>query len=439
MNDRDKTELYLYSLRKLAENNLESNRTFMTGLYNLRAFQYKAAEEMRQNSQLKFAMIAIDIANFKAVNEFCGRDTGDELLKLIADALRAEEREHVVLSHFRADIFGMMTPFDKEQELIDITLRISDKIDAFKIPCKVLPAFGICVATSPDMPVSIMRDYATMALNTIKGKFYSKYAFFDEKMQSQMLLEKEIENEIVDALDAGQLVVFVQPKVDLKSGEIIGGEALVRWKHPDKGLIVPGAFIPTIEKNGFIINVDHYIWNEVFAFMGKRLKAGQKVVPISVNISRLHIYDKEFKNYLVSLRDKYEVPPALVPLELTESGLADEEGIMYANMIYLKEQGFVLSMDDFGTGFSSMSMLKNQPVDEIKIDKSFLDNMENDKSRTVVSHTIGMLRELNMEIVAEGVEEPEQQRFLMECGCETAQGYLYYRAMPLAEFEALLH
>lgn len=434
----EKSYLYLYSLRKMAENNLESNRAFMTGLYNLRAFQYKAAEEMRENPELRFALIVMDIANFKSVNEFCGWAVGDELLKCVAGAFKEFDGEHVVLSHFRADTFAMVTPFRTNDELIEKIKQIKQRIVEFKIPCKVLPSFGICVATDSKMPVSLMRDYATMALKTIKGKFYADYAFFNDDMRQTMLLEKQIENDMVEALETGQFRLFIQPKVNMENGEIIGGEALVRWNHPVKGIIGPGQFIPVLEKNGFIINVDIYVWNEVFKFVGNRLKQGKKVVPISINISRLHVYDSSFKENLVKMKDEYQVPPSLVPLELTESGFLEAADIMYENLRYLKTQGFTLSMDDFGTGYSTMTMLKNQPVDEIKIDKGFMDDIQNDKSRIVVKNTINMLKELDMDVIVEGVEDKKQQDFLIECGCKNAQGFYYYRPMPVNEFEELL-
>lgn len=436
--DKKDFELYIYSLRKMAENNLESNRTYMTDLYNLRAFQYKAGEEMLENPQLKFAMIVLDFANFKSINEFCGRDVGDGLLKCTADALREQMGEHVVLSHFRADIFALVMPFEKEEELVDTVLRIDKRISEYKIPYKVLPAFGICVAESPAMSVSLMRDYATMALNTIKGKFYAKYAFFDEKMRSQMLLNKMIENDIVGALEEEQLHLYIQPKINMNTKEIIGGEALVRWHHPERGVVPPGQFLPVLEKNGLIIDVDIYIWTRVFQFIGKRLSEGKRAVPISINISRSHVFDKTFRKCLVELAQEYRVPTEYVLLELTESGFLENEEVMYDNMKYLRNYGFTLSMDDFGTGYSTMTMLKNQPVDEIKIDRGFIVDIENAKSKSIVRHTIDMLHELDMKIIAEGVEEKTQQDFLLQCGCSSAQGFLYYKPMPVEEFEQLL-
>ncbi|MGN0140645.1 MAG: putative bifunctional diguanylate cyclase/phosphodiesterase [Roseburia sp.] len=437
MSPRD-FELYLYSLRKMAENNLESNRTFMTNLYNLRAFQYKAAEEMVENPDKHFAMIVLDFANFKSINEFCGRDAGDELLRCVADALREQLREHVVLSHFRADIFGMLTPFNKTEELIEIIQRIDSRISAHKILYRPLPAFGICIADSPTMSVSVMRDYATMALNSIKGKFYAKYAFFDEHMRQQMLMDKMIENNIVDALESNQIRLYVQPKINMATGKIIGGEALVRWQHPKRGLVPPAEFMPVLEKNGLVIDLDICIWTQVFQFIGKRLAEGKKVVPISINISRMHIHDNSFRKLLLNLAEEYHVPLEYVPLELTESGFLESEETMYEHMRYLKKHGFLLSMDDFGTGYSTLTMLKDQPVDEIKIDRAFITDIDNPKCQSVIRHTLNMLSDLNLKIIAEGVEEPKQQDFLLDCGCTNAQGFLYYKPIPVERFEALL-
>lgn len=357
---------------------------------------------------------------------------------LIADILRSYEDEFTVASHFRADIFAMLTPFREKEELIRIAQDIVSRIDAYKIPYKMLPAIGISVAEGPDMPPSLMRDYATMALKTIKGKFYAKYAFFDESMRQHMLLEKQIENEIVEALDTKQLQAYIQPKVDIATGEIIGGEALVRWIHPERGVIVPGLFIPVLEKNGLIIDVDICIWTQIFEWLSKRIKTGKRVVPISINISRMHAHDNVFRERLMQLSKDYDVPPALVALELTESSFLTNTDGMYESMQYLKEQGFLLSMDDFGTGYSTMTMLKNQPVDEIKIDKGFIDDIDNDKEQIIVSNIVRMLKALDKKIIVEGVETQAQRQFLLEQNCLHAQGFLYYKPMPIPEYEKLL-
>ena len=437
MSEKD-FELYIYSLKKLAENNIDKNMSFMTELYNIRAFQFKAAEEMLENPELKFAMIVIDFANFSTINEFCGRTVGDDLLKHTADSMRTFQKEHVLLSHFRADTFGIFTPFEDKSELIDIVVKLDEMISKFKIPYKVLPAFGICIADSPTMAVSIMRDYATMALESIKGKFYAKYAFFDDEMRSQMLLNKMIENDIVDALENGHILLYIQPKVNMQTGAIEGGEALVRWHHPERGIVMPNSFIPVLERNGLVIDVDICIWRQVFGFLGKRLSEGKRVVPISINISRQHVFDSSFKDRLIDMSKEFNVPPALVPLELTESGFLENQGLMYERMHHLKEYGFKLSMDDFGSGYSNITMLKNEAMDEIKIDKGFVDDIATPKGRSILKHIIEMLRELDLNIIVEGVEEAQQRDFLLGCGCTKAQGYYYYKPMPTADFETLL-
>lgn len=434
----DKTDRYIVYLKKMAEKNLESNLTYMTQLPNQRAFFYQASEIMRNNREQKFALLVLDIAHFKALNEFCGWDMGDKLLVYIADFFRTYESPLTALCHFRADSFGMLVPFEDKEELTTIALDICAKIEAFEISYKVLPAIGICIAPNPETAISVLRDYATMALQSIKGKFYAKYAYFDDSMRQQMLMEKLIENEIVDALENGQLQPYIQPKVDMYSGKIVGGEALIRWVHPEKGLISPEIFVPIVEKNGLIINVDFCIWEQVFAWMGRRLKSGQKTVPISINISRMHFYDNGFREKLVLLSAEYNVPPHFVPLELTESAFLNSADTIYEHLQQLRSLGFPLSMDDFGTGYSSMAMLKDQPVDEIKIDKGFIDELEDEKEQIIVRNIIQMLSSLNKKIIIEGVETQAQRNFLIEQNCLHAQGYLYYKPLPLKEFEALL-
>lgn len=436
--EKDTTDKYLYDLKKMAAQNMNSNLSYLTGLPNLRAFFYQAAEIMRTNRDQTFALIVLDIAHFKALNEFCGWDAGDKMLVYIADLLKNYDGPQTALFHFRADCFGMLVPFKEKSELVTLAQDLCAKIEAYPITYRVLPSVGICIATDPEMPISALRDYATMALQTIKGKFYAKYAFFDESMRQQMLLEKQIENDILTAMQTEQLQAYIQPKVDMSTGEIIGGEALIRWIHPEKGIISPGLFLPVLEKNGLIIDVDFLIWTQVFAWLNKRIKAGKKVVPISVNISRMHFFDNTFREKLVLLSAEYAVPPNLVALELTESAFLNNADSIYDNLQQLRSLGFSLSMDDFGTGYSTMTMLKNQPVDEIKIDKGFIDDIDDGQEQIIVSSIIAMLKALNKKIIVEGVETQAQRKFLLEQNCLHAQGFLYYKPMPLDEYEALL-
>ena len=435
-----KEELYLYSLRKMAESNVDENRNGLTNLHNMKSFFYLCGEMIKSQPDKKYSVVIMDIVQFKAVNEFCGRSEGDRLLKFIADCFQEYEdhRRDTYACHARADIFCLCTSYGKTEELEEIVKEIRKKIDEFPFTYKVQPSFGIGVSQEREPAVSYLKDCATMAMKSIKGKVYQTYAIFDEKMRRQLMRERQVENDIVGALENGELLLYVQPKVNMSTGRIIGGEALVRWLHPEKGLVPPGEFIPVLEKNGFIINVDEYIWEKVFAYLGKLKEEGRELVPVSINVSRLHAYDTRLAENLIRLREKYDIPAQFVPLELTESAFLEDEKGMYQRMENLRSQGFLVSMDDFGTGYSNMNMLKNQTLDEIKIDREFIRDLEKDKSQIIIRNTIAMLQQLGAHIVIEGVETEEQKKFLLGCNCTDVQGFLFYRPMPVEEFDRLL-
>ncbi|MBO5485326.1 MAG: bifunctional diguanylate cyclase/phosphodiesterase, partial [Eubacterium sp.] len=417
--DEGKWELYLYSLRKMAEENVEKHRYSLTNLHDLQAFFYICGEMILEHPDWQYGVIVMDIDQFKAVNEFCGRKEGDRMLKHIAQCFEQYEtiRPNTHVCHIRADIFCMCTTYEKLEELVDIVEGLRQNIEALPFAYKVLTSFGIATSNESNPAISYMKDCATIALNSIKGKFFARYAFFDDEMRRKMLREKQVENDIVAALENEELTFYVQPKVNMRTGEIVGGEALVRWIHPEKGMISPGEFIPVLEKNGFIINVDQYVWKRVFEYLAGLDKEGRKKVPISINISRVHAYDPDLCDTLLKFKKEYQIDAEYVPLELTESAfLADEKG-MYERMEILRSGGFFVSMDDFGTGYSTMNMLKNQPVDEIKIDRALITDLENKKSRIIIHHTLAMLKELETDIIVEGVETAQQKDFLLECGC----------------------
>lgn len=433
----DPEDLYLYSLRKMAEKNLDKNRMDLTNLLNLRAFLYKSDDLIRYRSE-KYAIIVMDIANFKLVNEFCSREDGDALLKFIGDCFRAYESERTAVAHFRADIFALCTPYEEEADLVSIVTHLSDQIKSFSISCKILPAFGICTASDKNIPAANIQDYAFIAQRTVKGKYFTNYAFFDKSMHDRLLLEKQIENDFDEALTDDQFQLYIQPKVEMSTGRIIGGEALVRWVNASSDIVLPGKFVPVLEKNASIIDMDKYIWLKVFQLVAELRNQHGIELPISINVSRLHAYDDLLVETLQNLSREYDVPPRLIPLELTESAYSENEELMYEKIKALKKYGFLFSMDDFGSGYSTMNMLVNQPIDEVKIDRAFLFHIGDAKSQILVRHTINMLHDLGLPIVVEGVETDEQKRLLLEWGCRYGQGFLFYRPMPAEDFCQLL-
>lgn len=437
MTEKGREELYLYSLKKMADENANKNKIALTQLYGNKPFFYKSNEIMHEYKELKYAVIRMDIYRFKTINEFCGRSAGDALLKFIADCFRIYEAEDTVLGHLRADIFAMCVPFHEKQELVDIVTDINGRIGAYPLSCKALPAFGICVREG-DMDISLMCDYADLALQNIKGKVYYYYEFYDKSMREQLLFEKKIENEISGALENNELKVYIQPKVDMENGGIIGGEALIRWFHPKDGYLPPDRFIPVLEKSGNIVEVDTYVWEQVFRALSRWMDNGLKAVPISVNVSRTHVYHRDFTEVLCGLAQKYKVPPQYIILEVTESVFTDQIKDLYENIKKLQKNGFRFSMDDFGSGYSSLNMLKDEPVDEVKIDRIFLKDFEGAKSRIVIRNIVNMIKELDLDMIAEGVETEEQAEDLMRFGCVKAQGFYYYKPMPIEDFEKLL-
>lgn len=437
MTEKGSEELYLYSLKKMAYDKVNSEKTELTQLLGLKAFFFRGNELLRHNPDRKYAVIQMNIYRFKTVNEFCGRAEGDKLLKFIADCFRKYESENCIAAHFRADIFALCMPYNDENEIIAVIDSIYKELVEYKLPCRILPAFGVC-RSEEGMDISLMCDYAAMVIDNIKGKVFSYYSFYENKMRDSMLHEKKIENEIGDAIKNGYIKVYVQPKVDMRTRKIIGGEALVRWVHPIDGVIYPDVFIPVFEKSGYIVDVDCYIWEQVFKSLQKWQDEGKRIVPVSVNVSRLHVHQNNFTDYIMELAQKYRIAPEMVPLEVTESALVEDTEALYQNISYLQKQNFKFSMDDFGSGYSSLNMLKSEHVDEIKIDKAFIDDIELEKSRIVVRNVINMIEELGIKLIAEGVETQKQADFLVKNGCFNAQGYYYYKPMPIEEFGELL-
>ncbi|HBH0600569.1 TPA: EAL domain-containing protein, partial [Clostridioides difficile] len=286
--------------------------------------------------------------------------------------------------------------------------------------------------------INTIMDRANTARKTIKGGHKNSFAFYDKEMHKKILKEKEIENSMVDALNNGEFIVYFQPKYSLSDYQIIGAEALVRWDNPQKGLIPPIEFIPVFERNGFIVNIDFYVFEEVCKKIREWMDEGQKVVPISVNLSRMHFVNSNFIEKFKLIVDKYKIPTRLIELELTETAVLDNIEGLLDTMNNLKEKGFVISMDDFGTGYSSLNLLKELPVDILKLDRAFFtEKDESNNEKIVISNVIKMAKELKMKVISEGVETISQVEFLKQIGCDMVQGYLFSKPMPVKEFEKI--
>ena len=410
----------------------------LTGIYNKIAFEEHGRELLERYPDVKYAIFWLDVNRFKVINDLYGYEEGDRLLCFIAGTLTEMTKGRGICGHANGDIFSMMVSFANEEELKDMAVELTEKLGMFSSSYRAVPSIGICIADERERPVHMLCDYAGLAMKTVKGNIVRTFAFYDEGMRAAQIEEKTIENEMEAALLHGEFIPYLQPKYEIRTGKIIGAEALVRWQHPVRGLLSPSKFFPMFERDGFIVKVDDYMWEQAFRLIRRWLDMGMEPVPISVNVSRMHAYDPNIYDRFLELSKTYGVEGRYIELELTESAFVDNTDCLFDNMQRIRQKGFKCSMDDFGTGYSSLNMLQNMPVDYIKLDGGFLnEKVMTEKGRTVVRAMIHMIHEIGMKVVAEGVETDWQVKLLQDTSCTGAQGYYYAKPMAPEDFEEL--
>ena len=403
----------------------------------MQTFYDRASQMMESAPGQQFYIVRLDIDRFKVINDLYGLEEGDCLLKTIAAMLSEKLKERAVYGRISGDIFCACVDCSREQ-VIEFVQEIAAALAEYPLASKVIPSFGICRVDNVRTPINVLCDWANLALKTVKGSFYPFYAFYDETLRDQILSEKKIENEMDAALENREFVLYFQPKVDIATSRIVGAEGLVRWQHPSEGTIPPDQFIPLFERNGFIIQLDEFVWEQACVCLRKWIDQGREPVPISVNVSRMHIHDEGLSAKLASLIGKYNLSPKWLELELTESIFFENADLLVRTVQNLQKEGFRFSLDDFGAGYSSLNMLKSLPVETIKLDRGFFNEViVTSRGKTVVAHTISLAKALNIDVIAEGVENREQTEFLLGAGCSLAQGYYYSPPVSATEFEIM--
>ncbi|MBQ7464533.1 MAG: EAL domain-containing protein [Lachnospiraceae bacterium] len=411
----------------------------ITGLYNSEAFYRKTMERIFLKNKSEFAMVAIDINRFRLINDRFGVEVGNNCLKELGKQITKSLPWDGIAGRYQADNFSVLIEYEKDQDILDYIekLGMAFHFDAATRSGSTL-SFGIYKIVDRDIPVRLMCDRARLAKKEIKGNTLTNFAVYDDRIRLQQIRLAEMESEMQVALDRHEFIMYLQPKVDLQTNRICGAEALVRWQHPVKGLRMPGDFLPLFENNGFIKKIDEYMWETTAIYLAKLKEKGINI-PISVNISRLHISNTDLISELVGLVKKYDIDPKMLELEITETMFVEDTENLYETMGKLKENGFVIEMDDFGSGYSSLNMLKDAPVDVIKIDRFFIDEViDTKRGKVIVANSIAMSKQLGMKVIAEGVENIEQVEFLKSVNCDIAQGYYYSKPVPQEEFEKLL-
>lgn len=410
----------------------------LTGLYNRSTFCRKTADFLRQNPEGTYNMVQFDIERFKVINELYGNFMGDRILLLIAEGLQKCLKSKGTYGRLEADHFAVCLPAGTE-ELQQVRDQMEKSLASVKIEQKINLYYGVYTIEDRGMSVDLMCDRANLALRTVKGNSNRAYAVYNDELHQVVLSEQQLTNSMEEALLQRQFEVYYQPVVDLNTGDVVSAEALVRWNHPEKGMVSPGFFIPFFEHNGFIIKLDAYIREEVCRNMMELRRRGLRNIPVSVNVSRLEFYDPNLCRSIIDLTERYRLEPQMMRLEITESAYTDNPQQLLAAMKELQNYGFQVLMDDFGSGYSSLNMLKDVPVDILKMDMKFLEDQGiSGRGPEILASLVRMAKKLGMRTIAEGIETKEQGDFLRSVGCEYGQGYYYARPMPADSFTSLL-
>lgn len=426
------------SMIRLRENaNLlqQIKNDLVTGIYTREYFCQKVRTILNEHPNTKFDIICSDIVNFKLVNERYGRKVGDDLLRAIADELQTHlDSELHACGRISSNTFALLTEHKDVYTNDDFLHTTFEVLKNFPIKNVVLK-FGIYTVEDRGMPVSGMCDRAILAIGNIKHKYGSYFAYYDDSIRVRLLEEERVSEQMEEALQNREFVIYLQPKHDVKNNCVGGAEALVRWQHPTMGLVPPGVFIPVFERNGFITKVDTYVWEETCRLLRKWKDAGKPLVPISVNISRVDFAALPLKEHFVNLVQKYDLPPELLHLEVTESAYMDNPHEMVQTVETLRQEGFKIEMDDFGSGYSSLNLLSDLPIDMLKVDMKFISKHKNAaNNQGILSFIISLSKWLGLPTIVEGVETIEDLHLLVAMGCDYVQGYYFSKPMPSSEF-----
>ena len=299
--------------------------------------------------------------------------------------------------------------------------------------------WGVYRVVDRNVHIELMCDRAKLACDSIKGIFDTYVAEYDEKLRDKLIKEMAITEVMESALKDGQFTFYLQPKYDIRNNLPSGAEALVRWIHPQWGFMSPADFIPLFESNGFITTLDEYIWEEVFKTLERWKRSGFKLLPVSVNVSRIDVLRSSLPDTFRRLLNKYDVEPEYVHLELTESAYSDNTREIIDTVDELRRLGFLIEMDDFGSGYSSLNMFSQMNIDYLKLDMKFIQNeLSSHTGATIINFIIDLAHKLDLKVVAEGVESYEHVKKLRNMNCDYGQGYFYSRPLKVSDYESLI-
>lgn len=411
----------------------------VTGIYNKDEFYKETQRLVLTSNRGEFSMFRCDINRFKIINELLGRDFGDNILRVLAFTIKNLVGDGVgTYGRLENDVFLMCVPTSRYTAK-DVYMRLTDALKKSEDGFSITVCVGVYVIDNPCLSVGLMSDRASLSLKNIKGKIIDGYAYYDNILHESILKEQKLFYNIDLALQEHQFEIYLQPIYNLKTLKVEYAEALIRWKHPTKGLLPPSEFLPYAEKNGFINTIDIYVWTTVCRYLRGRKDQNKRTIPISVNISRASLLSKNLSQTLKSLVMEYNLEPLDLKLEITEDSYMNTSSETLSIIHELKNFGFEFFMDDFGSGYSSLGILRDIPFNVIKLDKLFIDGLNfQETSVDFLLSILNMTKILNIPVIMEGVETKEQVAFLMDNDFDFAQGYYFSRPIIFQEFERFI-
>ncbi|MEF9915910.1 MAG: EAL domain-containing protein [Lachnospiraceae bacterium] len=412
----------------------------VTGYSNIQKFNIDVKQILKNHQENRFAMIIFDVNQFKLINDMFGYEMGNHVLNHIAEVISRNQINGETFSHSTADIFHLLMIYTSDQQILERVDKIAKEIQGYIEGNTIEIAVGIYVIVDPTLEINVINEQANISRGIAKKQSIIKYHFFKEEDRLAILQEKEIENKMEKSLENGEFQVYLQPQYSIGTNKIIGAEALTYWVRSQNNILSPNDFMPLFEKNGFIRQLDFYVFEQICKISSEWDMESTKLstVPISMNISKAHLSNKEWIQQLSKIAKNYHVKPQMIGIELTESAVFGNVQMMMDIIKKIKDLKFSISIDSFGSGYSALSTIKDLPADYVKINKSFLDESIKDiKGKQILCGIIEMCEKLNISVIAEGVETKQQIEILTEAGCNIIQGY-YSKPILVKEFEKLI-
>ena len=416
------------------------NSNTLSDYYYNHSFMERLRKRLPEILPNTYCIVAIDIEHFRLFNKLYGRSSGDEVIRYIYTCLKQSALEYDGIdAYLGGDNFVAFLP-DDDEVLNNIRQKIIKKFSEWNNTSAFFPLFGVYTIKDTSVLPELMYDHAMLALSHAEEDYKWHICRYTIEMESSLEKEVYLLAAIEEGLEKGEFTFFAQPQCNIATGQIVGAEALVRWQKPDGEVLLPGGFIPVLEKNKMIDQLDRYVWEKVCQWLKGWIDQGYSPVPISINVSRIDIYAMDVPKYIFSLLEKYQIPEHLIKIEITESAYTENNNRISHAVNTFRNRGLVVMMDDFGCGYSSLNMLKNIPVDVLKLDMRFLQFKEEErqKSANILESIVNMAGLLHLPIVVEGVENESQEKFVQKLGCRYIQGFYYYKPLPIKKFEELL-